>query len=32
MENQIKTLILTIPDTNAVAEIELLWDLAPKTC
>eukprot|EP00943_MAST-04B_sp_MAST-4B-sp1_P004401 g4401.t1 len=32
MENKPKILILSIPETNATCEIELLWDVAPKTC
>ena len=32
MDNKPNILILSIPETNATAEIELLWHLAPKTC
>ena len=31
-EDKPEILVLTIPETNATAEIELLWDVAPKTC
>ena len=31
-EDKPKILVLTIPETNATAEIELLWNVAPKTC